>query len=231
MCNKQCTNRKVAKMARQSQPAQVNAVGGAFAKEILDLGDSMSRDHKISLAKFVQDHPELNNREDVSMMIDLFVFYGLNKYRQRLYRLIDKYGLRTVFVSVDYLYESALIGKNDASIKRIKGVVELVDKLTDWGVPASDAEDLDIFITNVDVQYTGEIDCSNIDMLLRANDAELLDYIEEFYGVDREDLIERRAEKRSEYCDAPTVARYTAVSSPDRTFGVPTHAHMREYRR
>ena len=148
-------------MARQSQPAQVNAVGGAFAKEILDLGDSMSRDHKISLAKFVQDHPELNNREDVSMMIDLFVFYGLNKYRQRLYRLIDKYGLRTVFVSVDYLYESALIGKNDASIKRIKGVVELVDKLTDWGVPASDAEDLDIFITNIDVQYTGEIDCSS----------------------------------------------------------------------
>lgn len=91
-------------------------VGGAmekvFEKSEDYVGYPVSKRLQTAIARLVEARPELslNSEDSIVKILDLATFHGISQMA-RLGQQIDEYGVETVHLAVDYLYESAERGR------------------------------------------------------------------------------------------------------------------------
>jgi hypothetical protein len=103
---------------------------------------------KYAIAKFVQNNPELNTIQRVDFLADLAGFHGQALNEDVAY-LVNDYGVETVYLAVDYLYQSGERSRTEQSFEDIETSIQALANLADVGILLFDSERLDYYLSQL----------------------------------------------------------------------------------
>jgi hypothetical protein len=103
-------------------PLIIRQVGGALESVMSDLNNytddkyPIQRVSEIAIARMVQRNPDLNNENDISKLVDMFSFHGVEgAARNTLNELLKHNSVDDIHIAFEYLYEMGLRGQGSTA--------------------------------------------------------------------------------------------------------------------
>lgn len=103
---------------------------------------------KYAISKFVQNNPELNTIQRVDFLADLAGFHGQALNEDVAY-LVNDYGVETVYLAVDYLYQSGERSRTEHSFDDVETAIHALANLADVGILLFNSEQVDIYLNRL----------------------------------------------------------------------------------